>query len=294
MRRARSTMAMTMATAVLGMAALSACGSGQAGSDERGVITAEDAADGTAGPKATTKKSDSKGGSGAAADAAPGSNAAEGSNIAEDLNAAEESKAADGSKAATKPNADTGAKGKNLARRDAGVGCPPTTGSLPNDANLAETSVALDGDALGDTLWVGGGRKGVRTGSGGDFSQAISNVGGPKITIQAMSVDNVEIVMERGRLAYVSAVVDCQLVRTKNVRGGQYAFDLGYTTAGSNYGCFQTISGLPLLVGLGVREGQGARQWQVTRTVINLHDNGRSATNGAPRWSSPSSTSRTP
>ena len=229
MRRTRTTM--TVATAVLGFAALTACSNG-------GELETVQLQNGTTNQTSTTTS------------------------------------------AATTAAADP-AEGQGSGEVNAGPGCPANDAKIPAGAKQVETSVDLDGDGRADTLWVSDQRKGVRTFSGATFSQPISNSAGPEIILRALSIGNGDVVlMETGRLAYVSAFVDCALVETKNKQGKQYSFDMSMIDEGTNYGC-ATINGKRQLVGLAVQtSGMSTRRWQVEQTTITLKDHGKSAVNG--------------
>jgi hypothetical protein len=227
MRRTRTTM--TLATAVLGLAALTAC----SGSDQAGTIQLQNAT-------STTTAADP---SASSTDADP-------------------------------------SEGQGAGEADAGPGCPADNAKIPAGARQVRTTVDLDNDGRVDTLWLSDSRKGVRTASGATFSQPISNGGGPQVSIRAIAIGDTPVVMENGRQAYVSAVVDCALVETKNKQGEQYSFDLGFTDPGTNYGC-ATIKGERQLVGLAVEtSGMSTRKWQVEQTAITLKDGGKQAVNG--------------
>ena len=173
------------------------------------------------------------------------------------------------------------AEGQGPGEANAGPGCPANKSKIPAGAKRVRTSVDLDDDGRVDTLWVSDSRKGVRTASGATFSQPISNAGGPEVSVRAIAIgDGTVVLMENGRQAYVSAVVDCALVETKNKQREQYSFDLSFTDQGTGYGC-ATINGKRQLVGLAVQtSGMSSRKWQVERTAIILKDRGKSAVNG--------------
>jgi hypothetical protein len=243
MRRTRTMT--TVATVVLGLAALTACSGSPSGSIKLQGPTAAPAT-----PTATGASSDDSS-SPASTGRSPATASAE-------------------------PDPAAGA-GQGVS---AGDGCPANNVRIPAGASKVETSVDLDNDGLVDTLWLSDSRKGVRTHSGAVFSQPISNGGGPQVSIRAIDIDGVPVVMENGRQAYVSAVVDCTLVKTLNKQGRQYGFDLGFTAQGTNYGC-ATIKGQRRLVGLAVQaSGTSSRQWLVEQTVIALAGAGKSASNG--------------
>lgn len=244
MRRTRTRI--TLATAALGMAALTACGGSPGG-------TIESVSTGTAGPSATSV---------AATDAAATSAAATSA----------------GKPASAQADPAQGQGGRGVS---AGPGCPANDAKIPAGASKIKTSVDVDDDGLVDTLWLSDSSKGIRTASGATFSQTISNAGGPQVSIRAIAIDGIPVVMENGRQAYVSAVVGCALTKTLNKQGQQYAFDLGFTDPGTNYGC-ATIKGERQLVGLAVpTSGMSSRKWLVEQTVVNLTGEGTSANNGA-------------
>jgi hypothetical protein len=74
-------------------------------------------------------------------------------------------------------------------------------------------------------------------------------------------------------------VVDCSLVATSNIQGEQYTFDLGFTGYGTGVACADVGAGLQL-VGLNAVPVEPAGSYEVTRTLIELRDGGRSARNG--------------
>ncbi|WP_143427013.1 hypothetical protein [Georgenia soli] len=162
------------------------------------------------------------------------------------------------------------------------AGCP-AGGTVPDGAATAPTA-DLDGDRRADTLWLSGGPTrtlGVRTASGAVLSTRFSS-GSPiaaKALGQRLADGSAVVLLDTGRSVALYAVVDCELVPTRNVQGGQYTFDLGFTGYGTGVGCADVGNGLQL-VGLNAAPSASGTTFEVTRTPIELQDRGASARNG--------------
>lgn len=164
-----------------------------------------------------------------------------------------------------------------------GTACPAGGGTVPAGAATAPT-VDLDGDGQADTLWLSGGANrtlGVRTASGAVLAAGFSS-GSPiaaKALGQRLADGSAIVLLDTGRSVALYAVVDCELVPTRNVQGGQYTFDLGFTGYGTGVGCADVGKGLQL-VGLNAAPAESGSSFEVTRTPIELQNGGVSARNG--------------
>lgn len=166
------------------------------------------------------------------------------------------------------------------------AGCAPTGETVPEDAARAPT-VDLDGDGDGaaDTLWLSAGLPrvlGVETASGAVLSVEFSS-GAPQAAramAQRLGDGSAIILLDTGRAVPLYAVVGCAVVATQNVDGEQYTFDRGFTGFGTGVACEDTGNGLRLYGVNAVGRGPGGGDVDVTRTLIELHDGGRTATNG--------------
>lgn len=161
------------------------------------------------------------------------------------------------------------------------AGCAATDEKVPGDAATKKT-FDLDGDGKPDTIWVGDGRKGIRTASGAVVSLPVSNAGGPEVTVFAQALNSgATVLMENGRQAYISAFSNCELVETKNVQGEQYTFDLGFNSPDTGYGCANGEDVVDL-VGLALTKSKdgGTKPWLMEQTVIEVSQDGQSAENG--------------
>lgn len=162
-------------------------------------------------------------------------------------------------------------------------GCEPTDAEVPEGAATGE-SVDLDGDEQADELWLGGDQErtlGVRTASGAVFSVEFS-AGAPQAATalgQRLGDGSAIVLLDTGREVSLYAVVGCELTPTMNEDGEPYTFDLGFTGYGTGVGCVDREDGLQL-VGLLAESDENGEQFTVTRTAIELHDAGSSASNG--------------
>lgn len=161
------------------------------------------------------------------------------------------------------------------------AGCAATDEKVPGNAATKKT-FDLDGDGKPDTIWVGDGRKGIKTASGAVVSLPVSNAGGPEVTVFAQALNSgATVLMENGRQAYISAFSNCELVETENVQGEQYSFDLGFNSPDTGYGCANGEDVVDL-VGLALTKSKdgGTKPWLMEQTVIDVSQDGQSAENG--------------
>jgi hypothetical protein len=168
----------------------------------------------------------------------------------------------------------------------ANAGCPAGGAAVPASADRAAT-VDLDGDKRNDTLWLairGNDRVlGVTTASGARFSTVFTNsapttanaVGG------RLGDGNAVILLDFSQEAKLYAVTACTIAPTLNVQGEQYTFDEGVNGKGTGVGCPVIGTQGRRLVGYLAEPGGNGDGYVVTRTLINLTEQGTLATNGA-------------
>jgi len=163
-------------------------------------------------------------------------------------------------------------------------GCPAGGTTIPPGAGTARTA-DLDGDGRADTIWLadlnGERTLGVRTASGAGFTTTFQSAAPQAASAVAGLVqrDIPVILLDTGRAAPVYTVADCAIVPTRNVQGNQYTFDKGFTGYGTGAGCVQIEGTRRYLVGY-LAETEDGQSFTVTRTRIDLSDNGREARNG--------------
>ena len=143
----------------------------------------------------------------------------------------------------------------------------------------------LDHDGKRDTVWLSDSgttrRLGVKTASGATFSttftsaspQAASAIG------QRLGDGSEIILLNTGRSVQLYAVVNCQIVVSKNAQGKQYSFDLGFTGFGTGVRCVNVGRGLQV-AGM-LAEPDADSKFTVYRTRVALSDQGRQARNTA-------------
>ncbi|GAA2476407.1 hypothetical protein [Winogradskya humida] len=162
----------------------------------------------------------------------------------------------------------------------AGQGCAVNKVAVPAGAKRTSTA-DLDGDGKGDVFFLADddATMGVRTSSGRTISTKFSVSEGGQLGARSFvdSSGNAVILLDGPRTSYLFALVDCAIVVTKNVQGSQYTFDNGFRKPGTGVGCGRGARGFVLE---GLRAAPQGDGYGVQTTVIELHDGGRSATNG--------------
>jgi hypothetical protein len=163
-------------------------------------------------------------------------------------------------------------------------GCTKNGQAIPKGAGKA-SSPDLDHDGKRDMVWLSDSgttrRLGVRTASGATFSttftsaapQAASAIG------QRLGDGSEIILLDTGRSVQLYAVVNCQIVVSKNAQGKQYSFDLGFTGFGTGVRCVNVGRGLQV-AGM-LAEPDADSKFTVYRTRVALSDQGRQARNTA-------------
>ena len=163
-------------------------------------------------------------------------------------------------------------------------GCTKNGQAIPKGAGRA-SSPDLDHDGKRDTVWLSDSgttrRLGVKTASGATFSttftsaspQAASAIG------QRLGDGSEIILLNTGRSVQLYAVVNCQIVVSKNAQGKQYSFDLGFTGFGTGVRCVNVGRGLQV-AGM-LAEPDADSKFTVYRTRVALSDQGRQARNTA-------------
>ncbi|MCE0540068.1 hypothetical protein LWF15_31700 [Kineosporia rhizophila] len=163
-------------------------------------------------------------------------------------------------------------------------GCPEGGGKVPAKAAGAQVG-DLDGDGAKDELWLADNgnkrRLGVRTASGRVMSTVFQS-GSPQSAVAVanrLGDGSAIILLSTGRTAALYAVIDCEIVATKDKTGGQYTFDLGFGSYGTGVACPMANDKLYLagyLATAAEREGYE----NITRTRIDLSEEGARADNG--------------
>lgn len=163
-----------------------------------------------------------------------------------------------------------------------GTGCAATDAGTPEGAATTEI-VDVDGDDLPDLAWMtaGAGRTfGVTTASGATFSAPVESAS----PVAASAVVNVVgddatpvALVDLGRQAQLYTLTDCAVTQTADAAGEPYVFDRGFGDQGTGVGCTDVDGVLHVAGLLATEEGGG---WTVTRTLVDLTDAGKVATNG--------------
>lgn len=163
------------------------------------------------------------------------------------------------------------------------TGCPATGDGVPAGASSGEI-VDVDGDGRADTAWLTGGAErtfGVTTASGATFSTPIDSASPipASAVVGVVGTDAVPIALvDLGREARLLTLADCTATPTVDAQGQPYVFGRGFGDQGTGVGCSEIDGTLRLAGLLATEEGDG---WTVTRTLVDLSDEGRVATNGA-------------
>ncbi|SDB87728.1 hypothetical protein SAMN05216410_0623 [Sanguibacter gelidistatuariae] len=163
-----------------------------------------------------------------------------------------------------------------------GPGCTPTEIGAPEDAIFVQV-IDVDDDGRPDKAWISGGSGrsfGITTASGATFSTPIVSASPipAKGVVNKVGADGTPIaIVDVGREALVYSLADCSIHQTMDVKGAPYTFDRGFGDQGTGVGC-TAVDGVLQLAGLlATEEGSS---WTVTRTFVDLSDNGTLATNG--------------
>lgn len=163
-----------------------------------------------------------------------------------------------------------------------GQGCSANGKKIPAGAHMVTTD-DLDHDGRKDKLFLtqSPSQMGVRTATGKTFTRTFSVSEASEVGAQAFVVaDGSSLILLSGsRQSYLFAVVDCEIVVTKNVQGEPYTFDNGFTKPGTGVGCLHDKNGLTL-VGLLAAKDDNNGKYDITRTVIEPQHFGTSARNG--------------
>ena len=166
-----------------------------------------------------------------------------------------------------------------------GGGCPAGGGGVPAGAGSAPTA-DLDLDGEPDVLWLSdaGGQRtlGVTTASGATFSTTFQSAAPQAATALGQRLGGSGpgvVLLDTGRSVQLYTTAGCALVPTTDDRGRPWSFDLGFTGYGTGVGCADLGHGLQLVGLLAGDDGQGTST--VTRTPVELDDDGRTARGGA-------------
>jgi len=166
-----------------------------------------------------------------------------------------------------------------------GGGCPADGGGVPAGAGSAPTA-DLDRDGEPDVLWLSdaGGQRtlGVTTASGATFSTTFESAAPQAARALGQRLGGSDpgvVLLDTGRSVQLYTTAGCALAPTTDERGRPWSFDLGFTGYGTGVGCADLGQGLQLVGLLAEDDGEGTST--VTRTPIELTDDGRTARGGA-------------
>ncbi|GLY26649.1 hypothetical protein [Kineosporia sp. NBRC 101731] len=164
-----------------------------------------------------------------------------------------------------------------------GEGCAADGSDIPAGAATAKAG-DLDGDGQADQIWLaddGDTRLlGVKTATGAIFDTTFTSaspIAGSAVA-NRLSDGSAIILLSTGRSAALYAVIDCQIIKTRNKNDQQYTFDLGYTGYGNGVACPAVDDKLYLAGYRADATGSGA--YTITRTRIDLSEGGTRADNG--------------
>ena len=163
-----------------------------------------------------------------------------------------------------------------------GAGCAPTDAVTPEGATAVQV-IDVDGDGRPDTAWISGGADraiGITTASGATFSAPIDSASPvpAQALVNVVGADSTPIVLvDVGREALLYSLADCAVTQTTGVDGAPYTFDRGFGGEGTGVGCTESDGALQVAGLLATEQDTG---WIVTRTFIDLSEQGAVATNG--------------
>jgi hypothetical protein len=195
----------------------------------------------------------------------------------------------DGDGQAAAPSS-TAAPATTAAGPSTSAGCPPTGDGVPAGADQ-QPIVDVDGDGQADTEWIdpapgsdGGVTFGVTTASGATATAVIrsaSPIARSVLVADVTGQGELVALASDGRQVLLYALSDCGILPVQDEQGQQYAFDLGFTGAGTGVGCADADGdGVPDLLGLLLQQpGSEDTEAVVQQTVIEL--DGAVARNGA-------------
>jgi hypothetical protein len=170
------------------------------------------------------------------------------------------------------------------------AGCPPTGDGVPAGAD-AQPTLDVDGDGQADTEWIdtssgsdGGVTFGVTTASGATATAVIRSASPIERSVLVADVTGsgeLVALASDGRQVLLYALSDCGILPVLDEQGQPYAFDLGFTGAGTGVGCADADGdGVPDLLGLLLQQpGSEETEAVVQQTVVEL--DGNVARNGA-------------
>lgn len=167
-----------------------------------------------------------------------------------------------------------------------GAGCPANGGTVPSDADVA-TIEDVDGDGRADQEFytehgtsTSGFQYGIATASGAVITLD-DDLAGPNRHSGWTSIRETGIatVLDDGRTATLHAFVDCAFVTTTDDAGKPYRFGLnGFSDYGTGVECSDQNGGAFVVGVLAAKQSDGT--FTITGTIVNLVDEGRTATNG--------------
>lgn len=181
------------------------------------------------------------------------------------------------------PGPTTSAPETSAPPTTAPVGCPPTQATTPSGATVVQV-VDVDGDGRPDQAWISGGDEraiGITTASGATFSSPISTaspIGASAVVNLVGEAATPVALVDVGREALVYSLAGCAVTPTTDEAGVPYTFDRGFGDQGTGVGCTEVDGVLHLAGLLAAQQGDG---WTVTRTFVDLSEDGARATNGA-------------
>jgi len=168
---------------------------------------------------------------------------------------------------------------------DSAQACAPTKEGVPDDADTV-TVIDVDGDGQRDTAWITPGadrRFGITTASGATFSEAIDSASPQRASavVNRVGPNDLPIaLLDTGRSVDLLLLSGCEVRAVKNEQGQPYTFDKGFTGNGTGVACLQdgalTLAGM-----LAEPVDKSATRFKVTRTWVELSDDGTTAKNGA-------------
>ena len=162
--------------------------------------------------------------------------------------------------------------------------CAPTDDGTPRGADTVEV-IDVDGDGQRDTAWITPGadrRFGITTASGATFSTAIGSASPVRASavVNRVGADELPVALvDTGRAVDLVLLTGCQVRHVKNEQGDPYTFDKGFTGYGTGVACL--VDGDLTLAGMLAEPSKDGSRFKVTRTWVELSQDGTVATNGA-------------